>query len=475
VTEATVTGTDRAAGGAIRALYAEMVAHSSGFYGYQPRLFWPDGSEVVTFRGTAEDPPAGFPLYWPIPLSGPVEYIPVETQVWRGFRIMVDATIDIDSAGRFGGVSTGTSTSITVTVRRNGTIISSQTQTDSNPGVHFWGDMVYFALSGIDVAADDTIEMGVSFANWAGFEYYASIPADGFELSHFFVMGETRPSAPLLRGHVTFAAQPQSEEIDMDLLMHVAADDPHVGYQKESEKGAANGYAGLGAGGLVPVAQLASGTPNGTKFVRDDGTLVTPAGTHPDLATHDALGLATDSALSDHAGAADPHTGYVLESLIDAAGDLIVGTADNTAGRLAKGADGQVLTTDPATHLLIWATPTGGSALTVEEADGTPTDSAITKIVFPNGTLEIVAHVATYTPGASSGAIAEALIDAKGDLIVGSAADTAARLAVGATTGHVLTVDSGETLGVKWAAADGGGGSPADVAASLTTAYSLFR
>jgi len=34
----------------------------------------------------------------------------------------------------------------------------------------------------------------------------------------------------------------------------------------------------LGAGGVLPVARLATGTPDGTKFVRDDGTLATPAG-----------------------------------------------------------------------------------------------------------------------------------------------------------------------------------------------------
>jgi hypothetical protein len=47
---------------------------------------------------------------------------------------------------------------------------------------------------------------------------------------------------------------------------------------------------------------------------------------------------------------------------------------------------------------------TAGSALTVEEVDGAPTDAAVTKIVFPNGTLAIAGHVATYTPtGGGSG------------------------------------------------------------------------
>jgi len=55
-----------------------------------------------------------------------------------------------------------------------------------------------------------------------------------------------------------------------------------------------------------------------------------------------------------------------------------------------------------------------------------------------------------------SAGIPATIVDAKGDLIVATAADTVARLPVGATNGHVLTVDSAEAGGMKWAAAAGG-------------------
>ena len=53
-------------------------------------------------------------------------------------------------------------------------------------------------------------------------------------------------------------------------------------------------------------------------------------------------------------------------------------------------------------------------------------------------------------------AIQNTIVDAKGDLIGATAADTPARLAVG-TNGQVLTADSTAATGLKWATPSGGG------------------
>jgi hypothetical protein len=62
----------------------------------------------------------------------------------------------------------------------------------------------------------------------------------------------------------------------------------------------------------------------------------------------------------------------------------------------------------------------------------------------------------TWVTSDDANAIQNAIVDAKGDLITATAADTPARLAVG-TNGQVLTADSTAGTGLKWATPASGG------------------
>jgi hypothetical protein len=65
-------------------------------------------------------------------------------------------------------------------------------------------------------------------------------------------------------------------------------------------------------------------------------------------------------------------------------------------------------------------------------------------------TLAATANAVKTTYDLANGAIAKSIVDAKGDLVAATAADTVSRLAVGAN-GTVLTADSAEATGLKWA------------------------
>jgi hypothetical protein len=57
-----------------------------------------------------------------------------------------------------------------------------------------------------------------------------------------------------------------------------------------------------------------------------------------------------------------------------------------------------------------------------------------------------------YNPATSGSLATDTLADAKGDLFAATAADTITRVAVG-TNNYVLTADSAQSAGIKWAAA----------------------
>lgn len=114
--------------------------------------------------------------------------------------------------------------------------------------------------------------------------------------------------------------------------------------------------------------------------------------------------------------------------------------------------DGYVLTTEGGVPT--WMPAAGGSSLTVQD-ENSNVGTGVTQIDFQGagvtaaaGTGEVVVTIAGETLPVS-------IIDAKGDLVVGTADNTATRKAVG-SDGQVLTADAASTGGIKWAAPSGG-------------------
>ena len=151
----------------------------------------------------------------------------------------------------------------------------------------------------------------------------------------------------------------------------------------------------------------------------------------------------------------DPNA--ISKTILDAKGDLISATGADTPTRLAVGTNGQVLLADSTQASgLRWGTDpiTTSYDAKGDLLVGTGADAFVR---VPVGTdNQVLVADSTQTPGVrwsseqDPNAITKSIIDAKGDLIAGTAADTPARLAVG-TDGQYLIADSAQTAGIKWA------------------------
>jgi len=129
-----------------------------------------------------------------------------------------------------------------------------------------------------------------------------------FQLTLPCVLSPASEPGTLVEGHFWYdatadklkyrdASAVRTLAIVADMTAHVAAADPHTGYQKESEKGAASGYASLNVSSKV-TEQPASITDHLEGAPTEDLATKAP----------------TSEWAYDHVAGADPHTGYQKES-----------------------------------------------------------------------------------------------------------------------------------------------------------------
>jgi hypothetical protein len=150
----------------------------------------------------------------------------------------------------------------------------------------------------------------------------------------------------------------------------------------------------------------------------------------------------------------------IQETLVDAKGDLVAASAADSPIRLAAGTNEHRLVADSGqTAGLKYVADTTNYAVAAKGdlLVGTGADTLAALTVASTAGYTLVADSAQATGLKYQAPTVNTVIDAEGDLLVGDTADTIQRLAIGSNA-QVLTVDTAVDGKIKWATPAAGGG-----------------
>ena len=146
-------------------------------------------------------------------------------------------------------------------------------------------------------------------------------------------------------------------------------------------------------------------TPDDTDLVKDGAAAIRTALGGVDTSFVDLKGGTTGQVLSkatntdlDFTWVAQDDSNAIQNAIVDAKGDLITATANDTPARLAVGTNGQTLVADSSTATgLKWATPAGGGKVlqVVSATTTTPTTIASTTLTDTGLSLSITPTLST--------------------------------------------------------------------------------
>lgn len=324
--------------------------HHSYFYGCQPVAHYGDGSEVVGWEYDGDNPRIGL---WSSPTTGAAEFVPYSVAgaqcKWDGIRVLADVPNGrIRMNGSFGGDSGGVTTSITVAIRINGTVLYSETWTDTVPGLHFASGSFSFDRTGVVLKAEDVITVSALMTDWVSFCYFAGLPAESDGDTTLWVTGTgdwpgTLPGVEL-PGETTEATTDPTVDDDADAGFTVGM----IWVNTATGEAFVLVDATPGAAVWVSISRpdniggvTISGTPAANDLIIASGPTAAAWGPHP-IHPHSGLsGLTTG----------DDHTQYLPRVEVRRSADKVAGitptgysTSGQTWSNLANATDGNLAT-----------------------------------------------------------------------------------------------------------------------------------